>query len=137
MVTENPRGATEVAGRFWRTIHKAAVNPSRPPRGNKMVRHRARFLVIFSPNEDFVYYRALTESGDTLIYGVNLHTEKTFLVEKGEEFTVINCNDNQSYIVVRHPGRRNYFTIHSLDGNKIKRIRYSGSIDDIGYSFCY
>lgn len=88
--------------------------------------------VIFSPNEDYVYYRDFSDGGEGVIYGVNLLNNRRFAVDRGEDFEFFNYGPGKDYILVKKGSDRlRYYVLYGLDGKQERIIHYGGSFEDV------
>ena len=92
--------------------------------------------LIFSPNEDFVYYIGLSPSGVSMAYGLNLVTNKTFILDEAESLNLAKCQDERSYVVVNKDGDNETYYIYELGGKMVNSLNYTGSNADISKMVC-
>lgn len=93
--------------------------------------------IIFSPNEDYVYYLGIGDMGNTVVFGVNLYTGKEFSLSAAViDFTLTTCNDNKSYVVVQTDGDVLNYYIYTLAGDNIDTVTYGGSLADLSKDMC-
>lgn len=93
--------------------------------------------VIFSPNEDFMYYLGLTPGGQSIVYGVNLLSNKKFSLGSGENFHAVNCPDKKSYVVVQPDGQGTIYQVYSISGERMKTLTDLKSPLDIEKNLCH
>ncbi len=96
--------------------------------------------IVFSPDENFVYYLAYTPQGQSNLYGLNLTTEKNFLINPAEQFSVQTCNGKKSFVVVSEKiGDHTYQSYHifNLEGEKVNFIEKLNKIEDLENVVCY
>ena len=74
--------------------------------------------ILFSPDENFMYYLGLTPSGENMVYGVNLSSNKKFSLGSGENFRTVNCPDKNSYIVVQSDGKSTVYQVYTTSGER-------------------
>ena len=96
--------------------------------------------ITFSPNEDFVYYIAYTPEGQSNLYGLNLTTEKSFLINPAQEFSLQTCKGKNNFVVVSEKiGDHTYNSYHifNLEGQKVNFIEKINKIEDLENVVCY
>lgn len=94
--------------------------------------------IIFSPDEDFVYYLEYTPGGEHKLYGVRIGTEETFFINTAEDFFIKTCEQaDTSYVVLSKEGEIDSYHIFNLDGNKVQFIEKLENIDDLKSVICY
>lgn len=92
--------------------------------------------VIFSPDEDFMYYLGLAPGGQNIVYGINLLSNKKFSLGAGNNFQSVNCPDKQSYIVVQSGGQGAIYQVYSVAGQRMKTLTNLQSPMDIEKELC-
>jgi len=92
--------------------------------------------VIFSPEEDIIFYLDVSLGGDQGIYGLNLLTKDKFFVDYAEHFVLTTCNDQTTYLVIEKDGGQVYY-IYNLDGERINMIPIQGVGGNIQERICY
>jgi len=94
--------------------------------------------IVFSPNEDFVYYLEYSPEGEYKLYGVRIGTEETFFINTAEDFFIKTCEQTDtSYVVLSKEGEIDSYHIFDLDGNKVQFIEKLENIDDLKSVICY
>jgi len=91
--------------------------------------------VIFSPDENFMYYIALSNRGDDVVYGLNLLTKKKFVVDSADDFVIVNCDGECSYIVTNKNTDMHY--VYTLEGAMTDAFRYGGNLRDVSDVICH
>ena len=77
--------------------------------------------LIFSPDEDFVFWVGRSWFGRPTVFGRKLAANKNFIVSGGNNFNLITCNNKQTYVVVKKPIKDGiYYYIHDINGKKKK-----------------
>jgi len=93
--------------------------------------------LVFSSDEDFVYYFGLSDHGGNVIYGVNLLDGKEFLVASNAvEFDVTTCPDDKSYVIVQVEGEVLNYYVYTLNGNNLDAATYSGTLAAFSKDVC-
>ena len=92
--------------------------------------------VIFSPNEDFMYYLGLTPGGQSTVYGINLLSNKKFSLGSGENFRTVNCPDKKSYVVVQPGGQGTIYQVYTIAGERMKTLTDLKNPLDIEKNLC-
>ena len=92
--------------------------------------------VIFSANEDFMYYLGLAPGGQSIVYGVNLLSNKKFSLGSGENFRTVNCPDKKSYVVVQPDGQGTIYQVYTIAGERMKTLTDLKSPLDIEKNLC-
>lgn len=94
--------------------------------------------IVFSPNEDFVYYLEYSSDGEHKVYGVKIGTEETFFINTAEDFFIKTCEQNNtSYVITTKDGEIDSYHVFDLDGNKVQFIEKLEDIDDLKNVICY
>ena len=94
--------------------------------------------VLFSPNEDFMYYLGLTPAGGNIIYGVDLSSDQKFTLGAGEDFRTVNCPNKNNYVVVQQQdGQRTVYQVYSITGQRMKALTDIQSPVDLAKSLCH
>lgn len=92
--------------------------------------------IIFSPNEDFMYYLGLAPSGQSIIYGVNLLSNEKFSLGAGEDFRMANCPDKNSYVIVRPGGQGAVYQVYTINGERMQTLTDLNNPLDIEKNLC-
>lgn len=95
--------------------------------------------VIFSPNEDFMFYIGLTDTGESIVYGVNLFSEQKFEVDSGNNLAMANCWSNKSYIIIKDNVSEDdiIYYIYNLKGKRLGVLSKSMIVGDLDDYICY
>jgi hypothetical protein len=93
--------------------------------------------VVFSPNEDFMYYLGLTPGGQSMVYGVNLLSNKKFSLGSGDGFQAVNCPDKTSYVVVQPDGQSTIYQVYTSAGEPLEALTDLESPLDIEKNLCH
>ncbi|HOW35191.1 MAG TPA: hypothetical protein PL155_02070 [Candidatus Omnitrophota bacterium] len=93
--------------------------------------------VMFSQDEDFMYYLGLTPAGENIVYGVNLSNEDKFSLGTAEDFNMVRCPDKNNYIVLQQGQQRSVYNIYTVNGKKAKTITNIQDPVDIEKSLCH
>lgn len=95
--------------------------------------------VIFSPNEDFMFYIGLTDTGESIVYGINLFSEQKFEVDSGNNLAMANCWSNKSYIIIKDNVSEDdvIYYIYNLKGKRLGVLSKSMIVGDLDDYICY
>lgn len=92
--------------------------------------------VIFSPDEDFMYYLGAAPGGGSIVYGINLLSNKKFSLGAGNNFQAVNCPDKTSYVVVRPDGQGEVYQVYTAAGKRMDTLTGLHSPVDIEKNLC-
>ena len=77
--------------------------------------------IIFSPDEDFVFWLGRSWFGRPVVYGRKLSKGRNFAVANATNFELITCDNQQTYVVIKKAMKdATYYYIHDLNGRKKK-----------------
>lgn len=95
--------------------------------------------VIFSPNEDFMFYIGLSDTGESIVYGINLFSEQKFKVDSGNNLAIANCWSNKSYIIIKDNVSEDdiIYYIYNLKGKRLGVLSKSMIVGDLDDYICY
>ncbi|MFC1704615.1 hypothetical protein ACFL1E_07550 [Candidatus Omnitrophota bacterium] len=98
----------------------------------------AQGKVLFSPNEDFVFYSGLSPAGTSVVYGMNLITSDEFIVDSGVDFNMFTCpNTNTSYVIVEQNGAAEVsYQVYNLNREKVVVLTEGVNLDNLGQYIC-
>ena len=84
-----------------------------------------------------MYYVGLTPGGQSIIYGVDLSSDKKFSLATGADFRTVNCPDKKSYVVVeQQAGQKTVYQVYSTNGQRMNTFNDIQSPVDIEKSLC-
>jgi len=94
--------------------------------------------LVFSPDEDFVYYQNISDQGDSMIYGIKLETQETFSLGSADSFELTNCPNNNIYVIL-HNGThdKKMYSVFDLSGKKVKIFEENMNFENINEKICY
>lgn len=90
--------------------------------------------IVFSSDENYMYYLGVTPAGTSIVYGINLLSNQEFSVASGQNFNVLNCPDKTTYIVVED-GQTKAYQVFSMTGERMQTLTNTQPID-IEKSLC-
>ena len=95
--------------------------------------------MIFSPDEDFVYYKNLTDLGETSIIGINLSTREEFMVGRSDEFDLVTCPDDDAAFIalMDQKKKKKIYTIYNLQGEQVNSINQNIRFHNLQDYICY
>jgi hypothetical protein len=95
--------------------------------------------VVFSPDENFMYFLDASSPETNIIYGINLTTNERFVVSSGVDFDILTCPSNKnSYIVVKKDAANQMlYYVYNLDRQQEKILTGAVSLEDIAKYICY
>ncbi|MFC1594452.1 hypothetical protein ACFL38_03905 [Candidatus Omnitrophota bacterium] len=95
--------------------------------------------ILFSPNEDFLYYVGLSPAGISTVYGMNLVTSEEFMLDNGVDVDFFTCPNNQTqYIIVQKQGEQQAaYHIYNQSREKINVLSEGVNMDNLAHHICY
>ena len=93
--------------------------------------------IIFSPDENFIYYIDTTDEGDHIIHGFQLKTSEDFLVGPGMSLDILDCPRHDYFLVVEEDELDAHYVIYNMKGNRINTFNKRESIEDLIPFICY
>ncbi|MCD4779646.1 MAG: hypothetical protein K8S27_03740 [Candidatus Omnitrophica bacterium] len=93
--------------------------------------------VIFSPDENFLYYIDVSGEGTRIIHGLNLKTSRDFEIGPGDELDLIHCPDKNYYVVIEEGSDVSYHTIYRSTGERVNILNKRENIEDLVPFICY
>jgi len=100
--------------------------------------HDLKERVIFTPEEDFVYYVNRIGEGPGVVTGMNLLTGKPFILAQSGSFYLSTCPDRTTYVVVKDtaaPDTSRYL-IYSKSGENVDTVVFRGAPAAINTVIC-
>lgn len=91
--------------------------------------------ILFSPNEDFMYYLGVAPGGASLVYGVNLLTQQKFSLGGGQNFNAVNCPGKQSFVVIQGQ-QPTVYQVFTSTGERMKDLTDVNSPVDLEKNLC-
>ena len=92
--------------------------------------------IIFSPDENYMYYLGLAPGGQSIVYGVNLASNEKFSLGSGEDFQAVNCPDKESYVVVQPDGQGTIYQVYTTNGERMETLTDLTSPLDLEKNLC-
>lgn len=92
--------------------------------------------VLFSPDEDFMYYLGITPAGQNMVYGVNLLSNAKFPLGTADNFNTVNCPGQKNYIVVQKGKERTVYHVYTQDGHSLRNLTNIQSPADLEKNLC-
>ena len=95
--------------------------------------------IVFSPDEEFVYYVEISPSGGRRLTGVAVGSKKEFFIsETVESFFIETCEDRgTSYLVVLDGKEVEGYYIYDLQGRSIGLPDMPADVNDLKRVICY
>lgn len=95
--------------------------------------------IIFSPNEDVMFYIGFDEKGESSIYGVNLYSKQKFKVDSGNNMDIANCWNNKTYLIIKDNTNRKdiIYYFYDIKGKRTAVISKSMIVGDVDDYVCY
>jgi hypothetical protein len=91
--------------------------------------------IVFSPDEEYVYYVETTPDGKRRLNGVRITTQDRFFVNQPGDFYIQTCGESsRSYVVVNN-GAEGY-QVYNLDGGSVPIPDMPASINDLEGVIC-
>ena len=73
--------------------------------------------VVFSPNEDFVFWVGRSWFGRPAVYGRNLSRRGNFTVANANNFNLVTCDNQQTYVMIKKEMKDlTYYYLYDLNG---------------------
>lgn len=92
--------------------------------------------MVFSTDEDFMYYLGIAPGGQNMVYGVSLSSGKKFSLGAAENFNMVHCPGNKDYVVVQQGRGLAVYTIYTVTGERMKTLTNIQDPVDIEKSLC-
>ena len=95
--------------------------------------------ILFSPDENFMFYAGLLPGGTNIIYGMNLSTNEEFTLDSGVDFDIFTCpNNNSSYIIVHQSDtEETIYQVYNFNREKLNVLTDSLTLDNMESYICY
>ena len=78
--------------------------------------------IVFSGDEKFMYYLGLAPGGQSMIYGVDLMSDKRFSLDAGDNVSTVNCPNKKSYVVVQEGKDKSVYQVYTTSGKKAQTL---------------
>ncbi|MDP2653084.1 MAG: hypothetical protein Q8Q08_03525 [Candidatus Omnitrophota bacterium] len=92
--------------------------------------------VVFSPDEDFMYYLGVDNRGYNYVYGVNLLSSEKFTLGDADHFSTVNCPDKRTFVVLENYGKVTTHHVYTASGQEVKEPLDIKSPVDLEKSLC-
>ncbi len=93
--------------------------------------------IVFSPDEEFVYYIETTPDGERRLNGIRISTQEPFFNTTASGFFIETCEGGQnSYVIVTDDDPAAY-RVFSLEGESIVLPDAPADIDDLKNIICH
>jgi len=92
--------------------------------------------LIFSPDENTVFYLGISSSGDNAVYGLNLLTNEKLEIAQADHFQIETCPNKESFIVVQQEDGQREVVVYTLNGTKTKSFNSMQSLKGIAEFIC-
>ena len=84
-----------------------------------------------------MYYLGVGPGGGNIIYGINLLSDRKFILGSGEDFRTVNCPDKKNLVIVQQQnGSRTIYQAYTTTGKSVKSLTDINSPVDIEKSLC-
>jgi hypothetical protein len=93
--------------------------------------------VVFSPEEDFMYFLRTDDTGQNLIYGLELNTRRQFHIGTGKNFNLLTCPNRMSYVILEQDEQGLKHFIYQLTGEQKRVLHGAMTQDEIKKQVCY
>ncbi|MBN1870414.1 MAG: hypothetical protein JW847_07575 [Candidatus Omnitrophica bacterium] len=95
--------------------------------------------IVFSPDEDFVYYVEISPDGRHRLRGFNVESQKRFPVNEDiDRFYIETCEDaGASYLVVLDSEEAGGYSVYDLDGESVVLPDMPADVNDLKNVICY
>jgi hypothetical protein len=92
--------------------------------------------IIFSQDENVMYYFGLTPGGTNFVYGIDLLSGDKHSFGRGDDFMTVDCPDRTSYFVVQTGKARTVYHVYTSSGKKTRTFTDLKSPLDIEKNLC-
>ena len=94
--------------------------------------------IVFSPDEEFVYYIEISSSGRRRLKGVKIGSEEEFFINTADRFFIETCENKQtSYIITIDGGEIEGYYVYDLQGQPIALPNMPADVNDLKNVICY
>ena len=95
--------------------------------------------IVFSPDEEFVYYVEISSGGRRRLKGVKIGSREEFFVDAAvERFFIETCEDQKtSYLVVLDGKKIEGYHVYDLQGRSIVLPDMPADVNDLKRVICY
>ncbi len=91
--------------------------------------------IVFSPDEEFVYYIEITPDGERRLNGVKISTQEEFFINTADSFFIQTCAGGQtSYVIVTDDAST--YHVFDLNGEAVALPDALSNIDDLKNVIC-
>ena len=86
-----------------------------------------------------MFYIGLSDTGESIVYGINLFSEQKFKVDSGNNLAIANCWSNKSYIIIKDNVSEDdiIYYIYNLKGKRLGVLSKSMIVGDLDDYICY
>ena len=93
--------------------------------------------IIFSPDEEFVYYLEMTPDGERRLNGIKIVGQEEFMISPAGNFFIETCaGRKKSYVIVTGDDPKTYH-VFDLNGEAVTVPDMPSDIDDLIDIICY
>lgn len=93
--------------------------------------------LLFTPDEDFMYFIDFSRPGHSMIYGLNLRTKRQFAVTSASDFEIVTCDNRESYLLVAAGSPETRYYVFKTTGQKAMTLDGAMTLDEIKREVCY
>lgn len=92
--------------------------------------------VIFSPDEEFLYYIGLSALGENVVYGFNISAKEDLVFGAADDFQLKECPGSSDYFVLLKDNEDPRIIVYDAQGSKEDILYYTGDLTDINELIC-
>ena len=85
---------------------------------------------LLSPHGNYLYYLGRNSDGEKYVSGHNLKENTQFSVGSGNDFYLVACNEDTSFVIVQQ-GQADLYDVFDAQGKKISTIVQPGVFEEI------
>ena len=92
--------------------------------------------IIFSPDEDYMYYIGLSEADESVVYGMNLSSQESFVFNAADDFQLMECGGRGNYFVLLKDNEDARVIVYDSEGTQDNILNYTGDLLDLNELIC-
>ncbi|MBU0468853.1 MAG: hypothetical protein KKD07_01035 [Candidatus Omnitrophica bacterium] len=92
--------------------------------------------IIFSPDEDYMYYIGLSDTGESMIYGMKLSGQESFVFDAADDFQLMECPGSGNYFVLLKNNEDPRVMVYDSEGDQEDVLHYTGDLMDLDELIC-
>lgn len=92
--------------------------------------------IIFSPDEDYMYYVGLSDADESVVYGMNLNSQESFVFNTADDFQLMECGGSSDYFVLLKDNEDARVIVYDSEGTRDNVLNYTGDLMDLNELIC-